>query len=29
MALEHDLVPLAGDTTVPDFRWLAGGFLLP
>jgi hypothetical protein len=28
MALEHDLVPLAGDTTIPDFRWLAGGFLL-
>jgi hypothetical protein len=28
MALEHDLVPLAGDATVPDFPWLAGGFLL-
>jgi hypothetical protein len=28
MALEHDLVPLAGGTTIPDFRWLAGGFLL-
>ena len=28
MALEHDLVPLAGDRTIPDFGWLAGGFLL-
>jgi hypothetical protein len=28
MALEHDLVPLAADATIPDFRWLAGGFLL-
>jgi hypothetical protein len=28
MALEHDLIPLAGDTTIPDLRWLAGGFLL-
>ena len=28
IALEHDLVPLAGGTTIPDFRWLAGGFLL-
>ena len=28
MALEHDLVPLGGDTTIPDFRWLAGGLLL-
>ena len=28
MALEHDLVPLAGDATIPDFQWLAGGFLL-
>ena len=28
MALEHDLLPLAGHTTIPDFRWLAGGFLL-
>jgi len=28
MALEHDLIPLAGDTTIPDIRWLAGGFLL-
>ena len=28
MALEHDLVPLTGDTTMPDFPWLAGGFLL-
>jgi hypothetical protein len=28
MALEHDLVPLTGDATVPDFPWLAGGFLL-
>jgi hypothetical protein len=28
MALEHDLLPLAGDTTIPDLRWLAGGFLL-
>jgi hypothetical protein len=28
IALEHDLVPLTGDTTIPDFRWLAGGFLL-
>ena len=28
MALEHDLVPLAGDTTIPDIRWLAGGCLL-
>jgi hypothetical protein len=28
MALEHDLVPLAGETTIPDLRWLAGGFLL-
>jgi hypothetical protein len=27
IALEHDLVPLAG-STVPDFRWLAGGCLL-
>jgi len=27
MALEHDLVPLAGDTTIPDLRWLAGGLL--
>jgi hypothetical protein len=28
MALEHDLVPLASDATIPDFPWLAGGFLL-
>jgi hypothetical protein len=28
MALEHDLVPLAGDRTIPDLPWLAGGFLL-
>ena len=28
MALEHDLLPLAGDTTIPDFRWLTGGVLL-
>ena len=28
IALEHDLVPLAGGTTIADFRWLAGGFLL-
>ena len=27
MALEHDLVPLAGDTTIPDLRWLAGGLV--
>jgi hypothetical protein len=28
MALEHELLPLAGDTTIPDFRWLTGGVLL-
>ena len=28
MALEHDLIPLAGDTTIPDLHWLAGGLLL-
>ena len=28
MALEHDLIPLAGDTTIPDIRWLTGGLLL-
>jgi hypothetical protein len=28
MALEQDLVPLAGDTTIPSLRWLAGGSLL-
>jgi hypothetical protein len=28
MALEHDLVPLAGDTTIPDLPWLAGALLL-
>jgi hypothetical protein len=28
MALEHDLVPLAGDTTIPDLQWLAAGILL-
>ena len=28
MALEHDLVPIKGDTTIPDLHWLAGGLLL-
>ena len=28
MALEHDLVPLAGETTIPDLRWLAGSLLV-
>ena len=28
MALEHDLVPLTRDATIPDDRWLVGGLLV-